>query len=78
MSTTENNIPLLTDLLDDFQDGKIEVGSSARKVYLTQEHQAKGIITWVHDHELKGHLLLRGMSKTSARRDLLRQTKEKL
>ena len=77
MSTTENNIQLLTDLLDDFQNGTMEVGSSARKVYLTQEHQAKGIITWVHDHELRGHLLLRGMGK-SAGRDLLRQTKEKL
>lgn len=73
----ENKIQLLTDLLDDFQDGILEAGNSARKVYLTQEHQAKGIITWIHDHELRGHLLLRGMAK-NANRDLLRQTKEKL
>ena len=64
-------------MLDQYEDGTLEVGSSARKVYLTHEHQAKGIITWIHDHELRGHLLLRGMARNS-KRDLLRQTKEKL
>lgn len=78
MSTPENNILLLSDLLDQFDAGTLEVGSSARKVYLTEQHKAKGIITWIHDTELRGHSLLRSMSKSSARRDLLRQTKEKL
>lgn len=75
MNTPENNIPLLSDLLDQFDAGTLEVGSSARKVYLTEQHQAKGLITWVHDTELRGHSLLRGMSKSSARRDLLKNQK---
>ena len=77
MSTTENNIPLLEEVLDQFENGDLIAENEAIKVYLTQQHQAKGIITWVHDHELRGHSLLRKMGK-SANRDLLRQTKEKL
>lgn len=77
MSTTENKIPLLEEVLDQFDNGDLVPENEARKVYLTQQHQAKGTITWVHDHELRGHSLLRKMGK-SANRDLLRQTKEKL
>ena len=77
MSTTENNILLLEEVLDLYENGDLVPENEARKVYLTQQHQAKGIITWVHDHELRGHSLLRRMGK-SAGRDLLRQTKEKL
>jgi hypothetical protein len=73
----ENKIPLLEEVLDQFENGDLIAENEARKVYLTQQHQAKGIITWVHDHELRGHSLLRKMGK-SANRDLLRQTKEKL
>ena len=77
MSTMENNIPLLEEVLDQFDNGDLIPGNEARKVYLTQQHAAKGVVTWVHDHELRGHSLLRKMGK-SAGRDLLRQTKEKL
>jgi hypothetical protein len=77
MSTTENDILLLEEVLDLYENGDLVPENEARKVYLTQQHQAKGIITWVHDHELRGHSLLRKMGK-SANRDLLRQTKEKL
>ena len=77
MSTTENKIPLLEEVLDQFDNGDLVPENEARKVYVTQHHQAKGPITWVHDHELRGHSLLRKMGK-SANRDLLRQTKEKL
>jgi hypothetical protein len=73
----ENKIPLLEEVLDQFENGDLIAENEAIKVYLTQQHQAKGIITWVHDHELRGHSLLRKMGK-SANRDLLRQTKEKL
>jgi hypothetical protein len=77
MNTQENKIPLLEEVLDQFDNGDLVPENEARKVYLTQQHQAKGVITWVHDHELRGHSLLRKMGK-SANRDLLRQTKEKL
>jgi hypothetical protein len=77
MNTQENKIPLLEEVLDQFENGDLIAENEARKVYLTQQHQAKGIITWIHDHELRGHSLLRKMGK-SANRDLLRQTKEKL
>lgn len=78
MNTPENNeIELLETLLDSFDNGSLIPENNARKCYLTQEHKAKGIITWIHDHELRGHSLLRKMGK-SAGRDLLRQTKEKL
>jgi hypothetical protein len=71
------NIELLSDILDKFEDGFLEAGSSARKCYLTEQHKAANQITWIHDHELAGHSLLRKMGK-SAGRDLLRQPKEKL
>ena len=77
MSTTENNIPLLEEVLNQFENGDLIPENEARKVYLTEKHKATGVITWIHDHELRGHSLLRKMGK-SAGRDLLRQTKEKL
>ena len=40
-------------------------------------HKHKKIITWVHDHELRGHLLLKKMGK-NASRDLLRQPNHKM
>jgi len=77
MNTQENNIPTLDELLTDFEDGKLELGSSARKYYMTEAHKYKNIVSWIHDHEIKNQLLLRSMGKRSSR-DLLRQTKEKL
>jgi hypothetical protein len=68
----ENEILLLTDLLDQFENGSIIPENNAHKCYLTELHQHKGIVTWVHDHELRGHSLLRKMGKSSGR-DLLRQ-----
>lgn len=71
------NIELLSDILDKFEDGLLEAGSSARKVYLTEQHKKANQITWIHDHELAGHSLLRRMGM-SAKRDLLRQPKEQI
>ena len=72
----ENNIQLLTEVLDQYENGELVPENSARKVYLTEEHRHKKIITWVHDHELRGHLLLRGMAK-QVKRDLLRTPNNK-
>jgi hypothetical protein len=70
-------IPMLSSILDDYENNIIEAGNSARKCYLNENHKKNKIITWVHDHELNGHLLLRKMSMSSARRDLLRQPQNK-
>ena len=67
-----NEIKLLEDLLNSFDDGLLTPENNAHKCYLTELHQHKGIVTWVHDHELRGHSLLRKMGKSSSR-DLLRQ-----
>jgi proteasome lid subunit RPN8/RPN11 len=73
MNTQENNeIELLENILDKFDNGFLIPENNARKCYLTEKHRAQKIITWVHDHELAGHSLLRKMGK-SAGRDLLRQ-----
>ena len=74
---TENNIPTLEEILNEFEAGTLETGGAARKCYLTELHKHKKIITWVHDHELRGHLLLKKMGK-SASRDLLRQPNHKM
>lgn len=70
------NIELLSDILDKFEDGFLEIGNSARKCFLTEQHKKTNQITWVHDHELAGHSLLRKMSK-NAKRDLVRQPNNK-
>ena len=74
MNTQENNIPTLEELLNDYEAGKIEIGSSARKYYMTEAHKYKNIVSWIHDHELKNQLLLKNMGKRSSR-DLLRNSK---
>jgi len=74
MSTTENNIPTLAELLDKFNNGEIPDEFTAYQYHLTEEDKVKNKISWIHSTELKGQALLRGMSKTSARRDLLRNT----
>ena len=74
MNTQENNIQTLEELLNDFEAGKIEIGNSARKYYMTEAHKYKNIVSWIHDHELKNQMLLKNMGKRSSR-DLLRNSK---
>jgi hypothetical protein len=74
MNTQENNIPTLAELLDKFDNGEIPDEFTAYQYYLTEENKVKNKISWIHNTELKGQSLLRGMSKASARRDLLRNT----
>jgi hypothetical protein len=72
MSTTENDIELLTDILDQYDNGDLIPENNARKCYFTEKHRAEKVISWVHDHELAGHSLLRKMGKSMSK-DLLRQ-----
>jgi len=78
MNTQENNIFLLTEILDQYEAGTLDMSEMARKCYLTEREKYLNKTVWVHNDELKGHSLLRKMGKGSGGRDLLRQTKEKL
>lgn len=71
MNTTENNIPLLSELLDDYEKGTLDMEQRARKCYLSEKEKHFGRATWIHNDELKSQSLLRGMSKNGGR-DLLR------
>jgi hypothetical protein len=71
MNTQENNILLLSEILDQYENGEIVPASKARQCYLNELNKRQNIVSWIHDDELKNQSILRGMSKTSAKRDLL-------
>jgi len=77
MSTTENNIMLLTDILDAYEAGVLDMSEMARKCYLSEKEKFLNRTTWIHNDELKNQSLLRGMAK-KGQKDLLKQTREKL
>lgn len=77
MNTQENNIPLLQEVLDQFDAGTLDMTQRARKCYMSEKEKHYGRTSWIHNDELKNHSLLRNMSK-NGNRDLLRQTREKL
>ena len=78
MSTMQSNeIPLLAELLDQYEMGTLDLQERARKCYLSEKEKHFGRITWIHNDELKNQSILRGLAKNGAK-DLLRQTKEKL
>ena len=78
MSTTENNILTLSEILDKYIDGTLDMSVTARKYYLTEKHKYLNKIDWIHNDELKNQAMLRDMSKGRGGRDLLRETKGKL
>jgi len=78
MSTTENNIYTLSEILDMYEEGTLDMSVSARKYYLTEKHKYLNKTDWIHNDELKNQSLLRKMSKGRGGRDLLRETKGKL
>lgn len=77
MSTTENNIPTLAEVLDDYDAGTLDMEVLARRYYMSEKEKYYNRVSWIHNDELKNQALLRGMAKNGAK-DLLRQTKEKL
>ena len=74
MSTTQNDIPLLSKLLEDYENGSLDMTQMARKCYLSERERAMNRVAWVHNDELKNHILLRKMSGNNSR-DLLKNTK---
>ena len=73
MSTQENNILTLAEVLDQFEAGTLDMTEMARKCYLTEKDKHFNKVSWIHNDELKNQSLLRGMAKNGAR-DLLRNT----
>lgn len=74
---SNNEIKLLNDLLNDYENGLINETEKAFKCYLSEKEKETGRTTWIHVDELANHVLLRNMAKNGTK-DLLRQTKEKL
>ncbi len=77
MNTQENNIPLLQEVLDDYDAGTLDMTQRARKCYMSEKEKHFNRVSWIHNDELKTQSLLRSMSKKGSR-DLLKQTREKL
>jgi hypothetical protein len=70
-------ILLLSENLDQYEAGTLDMTERARKCYLTEKEKFLNKTVWIHNDELKNQMLLRKMGKSSGK-DLLRQTKEKL
>jgi len=71
MSTQENNIPLLQEVLEQYQNGTLDMTQKARKCYMSEKEKHFKRVEWIHNDDLKNHSLLRSMSKQNAK-DLLR------
>jgi len=67
MNTQENNIPLLQEVLEQYQDGTLDMSQKARKCYPTEKDKMIGKTMWIHNDELKNQILLRGMTKQNLR-----------
>lgn len=70
-------ILLLSDILDQYEAGTLDMTEMARKCYLSEKEKFLNKSVWIHNDELKNQVLLRKIGKSSGR-DLLRQTREKL
>lgn len=77
MENQTNNIPLLSELLDQYEMETLDMQERARKCYLTEKEKHFNRHTWIHNDELKNQSVLRGLARNGGK-DLLRQTKEKL
>ena len=77
MNTPENNIFTLAELLDQYNNGTLDMGVLARKYYISEKEKHFNKVSWIHNDELKNQSLLRGIARNGSK-DLLRQTKEKL
>ena len=71
MNTQENNIQLLSEILDQYEAGTLDMTEMARKCYMSEKEKHYNRVSWVHNGELKNHTLLRKMNSKDGR-DLLR------
>jgi hypothetical protein len=68
-----NNIPLLSEILDEYEAGTLNMTEMARKCYLSEKEKQFNRVSWIHNQELKNHSLLRKMNSRDGK-DLLRNT----
>jgi hypothetical protein len=71
MNTQENKIFLLSEILDEYEAGTLDMTEMARKCYMSEKEKHFNRVSWVHNVELKNHALLRKMNSKDGR-DLLR------
>ena len=77
MNIQENNIPLLQDILNQYEAGTLDMSEMARKCYLSEKEKYLNRVTWIHNDELKNQCILRSISK-NGNKDLLRNIKNPL
>ena len=75
MSIPENNIMTLAEVLEAYEEGTLDMTALARKCYLTEEHRTKGLATWVHNDELKNHLLFKSIGANNRKMTFKNKTK---
>jgi hypothetical protein len=74
MNTQENNIPLLQEILEQYQEGSLDMTQKARKCYMSEKEKHFGRVEWIHNDELEKHIALRRMAKQNSR-DFLKTRK---
>ena len=77
MNTQENNIPFLHQVLEEYQQGTLDMTQKARKCYLSEKDKLLGKPTWVHNDELKNHITLGRISKANSKEPVKRKTNGK-
>lgn len=74
---SEENIPLLQNVLEEYKRGTLDMSVRARKCFLSAKEKVANRITWIHNDELESHCILRNIATNNAK-DFLKQTREKL
>ena len=70
----QNNIPLLAEVLIEYEMGTLDMTKMARKCYLSEREKAAGRIAWVHNNELNSHIILKKIAGDNMK-DILKNTK---
>jgi hypothetical protein len=67
MNTQENNIPLLQEVLEQYQEGTLDMTQKARKCYLSEVEKHLNRVSWIHNDELEKQIVFRGIAKQNTR-----------
>ena len=66
----EDDVILLSALIEKYEAGDYVPTGIAQKCYLTEQHQAQKITSWVHDDELPNYIMLRKIGVGTLSREL--------
>lgn len=55
----KNKIPLLSELIEQYEAGKIQPNGSVYEVYMTELHKKKKSVGWINDSEFENYSKLR-------------------